>query len=276
MPLAKANASPLGTMSGVWPRFFQPSIRLASWRAGQRSLSMPAASITCFIRRNWSSVSRIVKPDLRPAISAWLAQDLDADRVERAEPRHALDLAADQVADALLHLARGLVGEGHREDLAAARAARRHDVGDARRQHARLAGAGASQHEQRPVERLDRLTLLGIEPFEIGRGGRRSQRARATRSSRAGTAARCPTRAVGARRRGTAQGSSPMCSAAIGLAAAEVWSILCHETSPYHGRVGRAGHGPASCTGLRRSQRIPTGGQSCGTAIPNPALGYAI
>ena len=40
------------------------------------------------------------------------AEQLDADGVEGAQPRHALDRLADEDADALLHLARGLVGEG--------------------------------------------------------------------------------------------------------------------------------------------------------------------
>ena len=95
------------------------------------------------------------------------AQDLDADRVERAEPRHALDLAADELADALLHLARGLVGEGHGEDLAAAGAAGGEDVGDTGGEDARLAGSSAGQNKQGAVERLDRLALLRVQPFEI-------------------------------------------------------------------------------------------------------------
>jgi hypothetical protein len=44
------------------------------------------------------------------------------------------------------------------------------DVANAGRKHARLAGPCASQHQQRPVERLDRLTLLGIERIEIMAG----------------------------------------------------------------------------------------------------------
>ena len=52
------------------------------------------------------------------------AQDLDADGVEGAEPGHALDDLADHLADALLHLARGLVGEGDGEDLRRVRARR--------------------------------------------------------------------------------------------------------------------------------------------------------
>ncbi len=45
------------------------------------------------------------------------AQHARADGMERAQPLHALDRAADQRADALLHLARGLVGEGDGQDL---------------------------------------------------------------------------------------------------------------------------------------------------------------
>src|SRR5690606_28101457 len=46
------------------------------------------------------------------------AQNPGADRVERAEPGHAFNGAADELPDALLHLARRLVGEGDGEDLA--------------------------------------------------------------------------------------------------------------------------------------------------------------
>ena len=46
------------------------------------------------------------------------------------------------------------------------------DVGDARGQHAGLAGAGAGQHQNRSVQRLHRLALLRIEPGEILRAGR--------------------------------------------------------------------------------------------------------
>ena len=45
------------------------------------------------------------------------AQDLDADRMECAEPRHAFERAADQPADAFAHFARRLVRERHGEDL---------------------------------------------------------------------------------------------------------------------------------------------------------------
>jgi len=90
------------------------------------------------------------------------AQHARPDRMERAEPLHALDRPADQRADALFHLARGLVGEGHGQDLAWPGAARREDVRQPRRQHARLAGASAGKHQHGPVERQHRLALLGI------------------------------------------------------------------------------------------------------------------
>ena len=99
------------------------------------------------------------------------AQDLDADGMEGAEPGHALHGAADQVADALLHLARRLVGEGDGQDLGAARAAGAHDVGNACREHARLAGAGAGQHQHGAVHSLDGGALLGVEIGHVGRGG---------------------------------------------------------------------------------------------------------
>ena len=89
--------------------------------------------------------------------------------MEGAEPGHALDHLADHLPDAQLHLARRLVGEGHRQDVARPGAAEIEDVGDARRQHARLAGAGAGQHQHRAVQRLHGFALLRIEVGEIGR-----------------------------------------------------------------------------------------------------------
>ena len=101
------------------------------------------------------------------------AQDFHADRMEGAEPGHALDHAADDLADAVLHLARRLVGEGDGEDLAGPGAAGGEDMGDAHGEHAGLAGAGAGQHQDRAVERLDGFALLGIEAGEIRRTGSR-------------------------------------------------------------------------------------------------------
>ncbi|MGY4326214.1 hypothetical protein ACVWWG_000628 [Bradyrhizobium sp. LB7.2] len=82
------------------------------------------------------------------------------------------DGMAEHLAEPVLHLAGGLVGEGHRQDLGGARAALAQDMGDARGQHAGLAGAGAGQHQNRAVQRLHRLALLRIEPGQVLRAHR--------------------------------------------------------------------------------------------------------
>jgi hypothetical protein len=58
---------------------------------------------------------------------------------------------ADENADALLHLARRLVGEGDGEDLRRPGEAEIENVGDAGGQHPGLAGAGAGQHQDRAL-----------------------------------------------------------------------------------------------------------------------------
>jgi len=102
------------------------------------------------------------------------AQDLDPDRVEGAEPGHPLDRFADQRADALAHLAGGLVGEGDGEDLAGPRLAGGKNVGDACGQHPRLAGPRPGEHQHRSVQGLDRLALLRVESGKVARSGRRA------------------------------------------------------------------------------------------------------
>ncbi len=96
--------------------------------------------------------------------------------MKRAQPLHALDHAADERADALLHFARGLVGEGDGQDLAGQRAPCRQDVGEARGEHPRLAGARARQHQHRAVERQHRLALALVQPLQIGGLARRNIR----------------------------------------------------------------------------------------------------
>ncbi len=96
------------------------------------------------------------------------AQDLGADGVEGAEPGHALAGRPDQRADPVLHLPRGLVGEGHRQDVEGPRPARGDQVRDARGEHPRLAGAGAGQHQDRAFRRLDGAALLVVQAVEIG------------------------------------------------------------------------------------------------------------
>jgi len=74
------------------------------------------------------------------------AQDLHADRVEGAHPGHPLDHLPYNVADALLHLARGLVGESDGKDFRRVCAAQVQDVGDAGGKDARLPGSRAGEH----------------------------------------------------------------------------------------------------------------------------------
>ena len=135
----------------------------------------------------------MVKSLFSPTSSAWRRRIFTP--IEWKVPSHGMPSTtlADDLADAVLHLARRLVGEGDGEDLAGPGAAEAEDVGDAHGQHAGLAGAGAGQHQHRAVERLDRLALLRIEPGEIGappppRRGRARQcrrpRAAAVRSAR--------------------------------------------------------------------------------------------
>ena len=52
--------------------------------------------------------------------------------------------------DPLAHLGGGLVRERDREDLVRLDAALAEQIGDAVGEHARLAGAGAGDHEERP------------------------------------------------------------------------------------------------------------------------------
>ena len=95
------------------------------------------------------------------------AKHFRADRMKGAEPLHPLDHAADEVADAVLHLPRRLVGEGDAEDLPGLGLAGGEEMGDAGGQHARLAGPGAGEHQHRPFGRLDRRPLLRVQPRQI-------------------------------------------------------------------------------------------------------------
>ena len=88
------------------------------------------------------------------------------ERVEGAEPQPLRRLAQDR-RDALAHFARGLVGEGHRQDLAREGAAGEQDMGEAGGQHAGLAGAGSGQHQQRAVDGFDGLTLFLVQAGEM-------------------------------------------------------------------------------------------------------------
>jgi hypothetical protein len=75
---------------------------------------------------------------------------------------------ADEAADPLLHLLRGLVREGDREDLVGVDAALLDEVGDPVGEHAGLARSGAGHDEERPSVVEDRGALLGVHAGEQG------------------------------------------------------------------------------------------------------------
>ncbi|OIQ65923.1 hypothetical protein GALL_525140 [mine drainage metagenome] len=103
------------------------------------------------------------------------AQDLGGDGVEGAQPAQALGLGADDVGDAFPHLLGRLVGEGDREQLPRLGPAGGENVGQTGGQHAGLAGAGAGQDQDRPLGRLDRRPLLGVQPLQIVRTAHASE-----------------------------------------------------------------------------------------------------
>ena len=158
-------------VGGVQPRFFQRSISPASWRAGQRFSSRSAALISCFSRRSWSSVSRMVKLPCRPTSSAWRRSILAP--IAWKVPSQGMPSTAppEMAADPLLHLARRLVGEGDGEDLGRPGLARGDQVGEPGGQRRGLAGAGAGEDQHRPFGGQHRLALRRVEAGEIGRFG---------------------------------------------------------------------------------------------------------
>ena len=101
------------------------------------------------------------------------AQDFHADAVEGAQPGHAFDRVAQQPADPVAHLARSFVGEGHGQDLPRTCPPGGDHMGDPGGQHARLAGPGPGQNQNRAIQRLDREALRGVQPVQIGRRPRR-------------------------------------------------------------------------------------------------------
>ena len=107
------------------------------------------------------------KAGFEPRQFRMIAQDLDSDGMEGAKPGHAFHHFADEVADALLHFARRLVGEGHRQHLAGPGLVGGQDMSQPCGEHTGFSRARASQHEQGAFGRFDRVALLGIQALEI-------------------------------------------------------------------------------------------------------------
>ena len=102
---------------------------------------------------------------------------------------------AEQRRGPLLHLAGGLVGERDRQNAAGRRAVA-DQLGDAIRDDARLAGAGAGQHQQRPAERVHRFALRGVQIVRHGHP------ANICGGIQAGASSSSPARRIGGRSTG--------------------------------------------------------------------------
>ena len=98
-------------------------------------------------------------------VAVMRAQHPVAQAVEGADP-HAARVHRRQRRKAGQHLLGGLVGERHRKDRQRARLAGGEQPRDARRQHARLAAAGAGKDQRRRVRQRHRGELFGVEILE--------------------------------------------------------------------------------------------------------------
>jgi hypothetical protein len=90
-------------------------------------------------------------------------QQLQSERMKRADHEFVGAGALQQPRRAFAHLACGLVGKRDRRNLARRQVLVAHQVGDLLGDHARLAGSGAGQDEQRTVAVFDGCALLRVE-----------------------------------------------------------------------------------------------------------------
>ena len=170
-PPAKAAASPAGHLVRRQAAVL-PAVDEGGERAGRPALLVDVLGLD-HLPHQADLVVGVEDGEIASAgrpVSAWRRRILVP--MEWKVPSQGMPSATgpSKVRDALLHLARRLVGEGHGQDLRGEGAPGRDEMGDAGGQHARLAGAGAGQHEHGPVGRLDRAALLRVEAVEIGPG----------------------------------------------------------------------------------------------------------
>jgi hypothetical protein len=107
----------------------------------------------------------------QPRPRVLLLQEPQPEAVERRD-EHLAPGRPGQRRDAPPHLFRGLVGEGDGEDALGLHALHE-EPGDAVGDDARLPGPGPGQHEQRPLQRGDRLALGRVERREVDHGAGR-------------------------------------------------------------------------------------------------------
>ncbi|MBV6467376.1 MAG: hypothetical protein PGMFKBFP_02732 [Anaerolineales bacterium] len=93
-------------------------------------------------------------------------QQARADGVEGSQHHPLCGVLAEQGLDAGLHLARGFVGERHRQDLVGTDSLRRDQPGDALGEDARLARARSRQDEDGAASSRHCFALLGVEFVE--------------------------------------------------------------------------------------------------------------
>jgi hypothetical protein len=112
-------------------------------------------------------IGRVVDHEVarQPDLRRLTPQQPRTQGVERREP-HPARLVANERLDPLAHLLRRLVGERDREHLVRLRVAVADEVGDAIRDDARLARAGAGKDEQRPITMQHRFALFRVQFVE--------------------------------------------------------------------------------------------------------------
>ena len=104
----------------------------------------------------------IWKPSVEARFAPVDSQQPMRQAVERADPQVARR-HAEQRLDAVAHLGRGLVRERHGEHVLRGDAVDADDPRDAVHEHARLAAAGAGEHERRAIRRRDGLALRVVQ-----------------------------------------------------------------------------------------------------------------
>ena len=108
------------------------------------------------------------KARLEPNQFSMAAQQLGTDRMERPQPRHALNRLPHHRANTVFHFARGFVGKCHCQNLMGLRIASKQQMTNAGRQRLGLTCASTRQHQHRSVYRFNRLALRRVQPIQIG------------------------------------------------------------------------------------------------------------
>ena len=96
------------------------------------------------------------------------AQQLHADRMKRAKPRHPLNLLTQHTTHTVLHLAGGFVGKGHRQNLVRTGASCVHQMDNAGGQSLGFTGPRPRKHQDRAIHLLNGGALGWVQAIQIG------------------------------------------------------------------------------------------------------------